>query len=75
MAENVRDLIRRAEVTGDWNPVADWCEDFDWSQAEEVPIARFYREQAAAARADSERDPAHDPQGPAETVRSSRSTL
>ena len=74
MAEHARDLIRRAEVTGDWNPVADWCENFDWSQAEEVPIAEFYREQAAAAQAASERDPADAPRGHSETVRSSRPT-
>ena len=37
--------------------MADWCEQFDWAQAEEIPAAEFYLELAAAATAASGSSP------------------
>ena len=39
--QSVRELIEDAKASGDWNAVADWFEDFDWSQAKEIPISEF----------------------------------
>ena len=41
MLQTVREIIDDAKASGDWNAVADWFEDFDWSQAEEIPISEF----------------------------------
>lgn len=51
MPETLRELIDSAEACGDWDAVADWCERFDWAQAEKLPAAEFYLEIAAAAAA------------------------
>ncbi|WP_420619567.1 hypothetical protein [Candidatus Poriferisocius sp.] len=49
MPRSLRELITDAEASGNWDAVADWCETFDWSEAEEVPVAEFYLRCAAAA--------------------------
>ena len=49
----LRELVDSAEASGDWDAVADWCEQFDWAQAEGTPAAEFYLELAAAATAAS----------------------
>ena len=41
MPQTVGELIDDAKASGDWNAVADWFENFDWSQAEEIPISEF----------------------------------
>ena len=41
MPQTVREIIDDAKASGDWNAVADWFEDFDWLQAEEIPISEF----------------------------------
>ena len=51
MSQTLRQLIDSAEASGDWNAVADWCEGFDWAQADGLPAAEFYLEIAAAAAA------------------------
>ena len=48
MPDTLRELIDSAEASGDWDAVADWCEQFDWAQAEGIPAAEFYLEFAAA---------------------------
>ena len=50
MSQSLRELITKAEASGDWDEVADWCEAFDWSEAEEIPVAEFYLGCAAAVR-------------------------
>ena len=42
MSESLQDLIDQAKLSGDWNPVTDWCETFDWPTAVGVPTAEFY---------------------------------
>lgn len=51
MSKTLRELIDSAEASGDWDAVADWCEGFDWAQAEGLPAVEFYLEVAAAAAA------------------------
>ena len=51
MSETLRELIDNAESGEGWDAVADWCERFDWAQAEGLPTAEFYLEIAAAAAA------------------------
>ena len=41
MSKKIRELINDARASGDWNAVADWCETYDWSPAEEIPIGEF----------------------------------
>ena len=41
MSETIRELITDARASGDWNAVADWCETYDWSKADEVPTSEF----------------------------------
>ena len=41
MSKTIRELINDARASGDWNAVADWCETYDWSPAEEIPIGEF----------------------------------
>ena len=53
MSGTLRELIDSAEASGDWDAIADWCEQFDWAQAEGTPAAEFYLELAAAATAAS----------------------
>ena len=50
MALSLRELITDAEASGNWDAVADWCENFDWSEGEEIPVAEFYLGCAAAIR-------------------------
>ena len=38
------ELIAEAESSGCWDAVADWCEAFDWAEAEGMPAAEFYLE-------------------------------
>ena len=52
MSKTLRELIDSAEASGDWDAVADWCEGFNWAQAEGLPAVEFYLEVAAAAAAD-----------------------
>ena len=47
----LRELIDSAEASGDWDAVADWCEQFDWAQVETTPASEFYLVLAAAATA------------------------
>ena len=54
----LRELIDSAEASDDWDAVADWCERFDWAQAEGTPAAEFYLELAAAATVASGQQPA-----------------
>ena len=42
MSESLQDLIDQAKLSGDWNPVTDWCEAFDWPTTAGVPTAEFY---------------------------------
>ena len=58
MPGTLRELIDSAEASGDWDAVADWCEQFDWAQAEGTPAAEFYLELAASATAASGQQPA-----------------
>ena len=41
MSKKIRELINDARASGDWNAVAAWCETYDWSPAEEIPIGEF----------------------------------
>ena len=41
MSKTIRELINDARASGDWNAVADWCETYDWSKADEIPIVEF----------------------------------
>lgn len=50
MTQSLRELIADAEASGNWDAVADWCESFDWSDGEDIPVAEFYLGCAAAAR-------------------------
>lgn len=50
MTQSLRELIAEAEASGDWDAVADWCETFEWSEGEDIPVAEFYFGCAAAAR-------------------------
>lgn len=50
MSQPLRELIAKAEVSGDWDEVADWCEAFDWSETQEIPVAEFYLGCAAEVR-------------------------
>ena len=54
MSQSIRELIDDASASGNWDAVADWCETFDWSQAQEIPVAEYYLKCAADARASSE---------------------
>lgn len=54
MPPSLRDLITDAEASGDWDTVADWCENFDWSGAEEIPVAEYYLGCAAATHPQDE---------------------
>ena len=56
MSKTLRELIDDARVSGDWDAVADWCESFDWSQAEEVPVDEYLLERAIRQRAIRQRD-------------------
>ena len=58
MPGTLRELIDSAEASGDWDAVADWCEQFNWAQAEGTPAAEFYLEFAASATAASGQQPA-----------------
>ena len=49
MTETLREITDHAEAGGDWDAVADWCEKFDWAQAEGRPTAEFYLEITAEA--------------------------
>ena len=40
--ETLRGLLDDARSSGDWNAVADWCEAYDWSRAEEVPVGEYH---------------------------------
>ena len=51
MSETLRELIDSAKASGDWEAVADWCEGFDWAEAEGLPAVEFYLEIAVAAAA------------------------
>ena len=55
MPQTPRELIDDAKATGDWNAVADWFENFDWSQAEEIPVGELLLEQTVRSRNSSER--------------------
>lgn len=55
MSKTLRELIDDARVSGDWDAVADWCESFDWSQAEEVPVDEYLLERAVRQRASGEK--------------------
>ncbi|MXZ98798.1 MAG: hypothetical protein F4110_10465 [Acidimicrobiaceae bacterium] len=62
MAETLREIIDHAEAGGDWDAVADWCEKFDWAQAEGRPTAEFYLEisaEAAAGAAEQQSEATH----------------
>ena len=48
MPLSLKDLITNAEVSGNWDAVADWCENFNWTEAEEIPVAEYYLGCAAA---------------------------
>lgn len=50
MPKSLGKLITDAEASGNWDAVADWCEAFDWSEGEEIPVAEFYLGCAAATR-------------------------
>lgn len=50
MTQSLRELIADAKTSGNWDAVADWCESFDWSEGEDIPVAEFYLGCAAAAR-------------------------
>ena len=54
MPQTPRELIDAAEASGDWNAVADWFENFDWSQAEEIPVGEFLLERTVNAQDRSE---------------------
>lgn len=54
MSKTIRELIDDARASGDWDAVADWCESFDWSQAEEVPVDEYLLERAVRQRASGE---------------------
>ena len=54
MPQTRRELIDAAKASGDWNAIADWFEDFDWSQAEEIPVGEFLLERTINARDRSE---------------------
>ena len=56
MSKTIRELIDDARASGDWDAVADWCESFDWSQAEEVPVDEYLLERAVRQRAIRQRD-------------------
>lgn len=49
-SKTLRQLIDDARASGDWDAVADWCESFDWSQAEEVPVDEYLLERAVRQR-------------------------
>ena len=50
MSKTIRELIDDARASGDWDAVADWCESFDWSQAEEIPVGEYLLERAVWQR-------------------------
>ena len=50
MTQSLRELIADAEASGNWDAVAGWCEAFDWSEGEDIPVAEFYLGCAVAAR-------------------------
>lgn len=54
MPQSLQELITDAEMSGDWDAVADWCENFDWSEAEEIPVAEYYLGCAAATHPQDE---------------------
>ncbi|MXW61877.1 MAG: hypothetical protein F4003_08880 [Acidimicrobiaceae bacterium] len=54
MPRSLRELTEDAEASGNWDAVADWCENFDWSEAEEIPVAEHYLRCAAATRPQDE---------------------
>lgn len=54
MSKTIQELIDDARASGDWDAVADWCESFDWSQAEEVPVDEYLLERAVRQRASGE---------------------
>ena len=58
MPGTLRELIDSAEASGDWEAVADWCEQFDGARNEGTPAPEFYLELAAAATAASGQQPA-----------------
>ena len=71
MAKTLRELIDSAKASGDGSAVADWCENFDWSQAREAPVAEFYLKRAAAVTA-SERRTAAGPRRLVEALAAAR---
>ena len=54
MPETLRELIDHARASGDWNAVADWCESYDWSQADEVPVEEYLLDRVVRTRVRSE---------------------
>ena len=42
MSVSLQDLIDKAKLSGDWNPVTDWCEAFRLANGVGVPAAEFY---------------------------------
>ena len=47
----LRELIDAAETSGDWDPVADWCESFDWLSSTDLPPHELYLQLAVRAEA------------------------
>ena len=41
MPRTIHELVNDARPSGNWGAVADWCETYDWSEADEVPIGEF----------------------------------
>lgn len=49
MSQSIQELIEKARVSGDWDPVTDWCEAFEWPEAVGLPPAEFYLKCIVAA--------------------------
>ncbi|MCY4515911.1 MAG: hypothetical protein OXB99_01585 [Acidimicrobiaceae bacterium] len=47
----LRELIDAAKASGDWDPVADWCESFDWLNSVDKPPHELYLQLAVQAEA------------------------
>lgn len=41
MLKTIRELVDDARSSGNWSAVADWCETYDWSEADKVPTGEF----------------------------------